>query len=650
LSRGRRAVDTSRRCRYEIEVGNDEYRKLVERASAEAARSPRWHQLRIVALVALGYAYLLCILALILTAVGFAVFQFVLRQGKGPIPAYPLALLLMVAGAIVRAFLTKIRAPKPEGTTLGPNDAPALFAELDELRRRLRAPAIDEVIIDGSFNAAVVHVPRRVLGLFGVSRRCLVLGLPFLDAQDMVRFRAILAHELAHFAGGHGRFSVWTYGVRATWVAFLSSRDIQGSASSRVFTRFFEWFAPHFLANTFVLARAQEYAADEMSAREVGAETMASALVRAEIAASFYAHFLDEALDAAKFQLAPPAAVFEEHARAALAGPNEQLAERFHADALGKTSNLDDPHPSLVERLRALGLADHRAIPWKVEGATSAAQDLLGVAGTARVRYDLASRWAKRIGPFWRHQHHRLVEARAIQRGLESRLSTGEVLAYEDRHALLTRTIEVEGLAKTKPVATSFVGDFPASAFGRLVLAEILLREKDDAGLAQLHAAMAIDRATIQIGCALAFEYLTAARRHEQAETYRVYAETEAHAVAYFHAERQAVRTGDELKPHGLPAESVAWLERELGRIPDLRGAFLVRKTVQCAPEQPCLVLALDLVPRLVDFDEPHHRERQFLQYVRAMPLPLGTMVFILRRLPPAPRKEIPRIEGARVL
>ncbi|MDB4998365.1 MAG: hypothetical protein JWM74_5797 [Myxococcaceae bacterium] len=628
-------------------MGNDEYRKLVERASVEAARYPRLHQLRIVGLVVLGYAYLLAVLAFILTVVGFALLRFVHEGGKGPVAGYPLGLLIITGGALVRAFATKVRAPRPEGTTLREHEAPALFAELRALRRRLRAPAIHEVIINTRFNAGVVHVPRRILGWFGVSRRCLVLGLPFLDAMDVVRFRAVLAHELGHVAGGHGRFSVWTYGVRATWIAFLSSRDIRHSPQ-RIFTAFFDWFAPRFLANTFVLARANEYAADQTSAREVGPSTVASMLVRTEIMGRFHEHFLTNALEAARFQIEPPVSVFDELAEAALAGPDDELAQRFHADAFSRSTDLDDVHPCLVDRLRALGVEDHGAIAWKVEGSASAAQELLGSAAMAHVRYDLATRWAASVGGLWRSKRQRLIDARATQQAFAARLANGEVLTFDQRVALLSSTLAVDGLATGKPAAERFVADFPASALGRMVLAEILLVTENDDGLAQLHAAMAIDRGTIREGCALAHAYLEASGRREQAETYRVYAATEAYAVAYYYAERQYVRTGDKLEPHGLGADWVQWLARELGRIPDLRGAFLVRKAVQCAPEQPCLVLALDLVPRLVN--DSRRRERGFLEAVSAMPLPPGTMVFILRRVPSAPRAEIMRIQGARVL
>jgi hypothetical protein len=385
-----------------------------------------------------------------------------------------------------------------------------------------------------------------------------------------------------------------------------------------------------------------------MSAAEVGAEAVASTLVRTAVMARFYDHFVAGALETARFQLAPPVSVFDEFAAVALAGPQAELARRFQDESLARSSDLDDVHPCLADRLRPLAVLDHAAVRWEAEGTTSAAQELLGPAGMAHVRHELGARWTKSIGPAWRVQRQHLLDAQAVQHGLEGQISKGELLTFEQRRALVSSTLAVEGLARAKPIVEAFVRDFPGSAGGRLLLAQLLVIEKDDAGLAQLHAAMAIDRATIDGSCALAHAYLVSTGRHEQAETYRVYAETEAHAATYFHAERQVVRTGDVLTPHGLPADAVQWLARELGRIPDLRGAFLVRKTVHCAPEHPCLLLALDLVPRLVN--DPRRRERELLQAVGAMPLPLGTMVFILRRIPPEPRAGIPRIEGARVL
>mgnify|MGYP003587285643 CR=1 FL=1 len=49
--------------------------------------------------------------------------------------------------------------------------------------------------------------------------------------------------------------------------------------------RFFDWYAPYFDAYSFVLARANEYEADAISARVAGAPVAAAALQRIGVCA-----------------------------------------------------------------------------------------------------------------------------------------------------------------------------------------------------------------------------------------------------------------------------------------------------------------------------------------------------------------------------
>ncbi len=171
-----------------------------------------------------------------------------------------------------------MRFRPPYGYRIGPGEAPELVAEVERLRRETGAPRLEASLIDADFNAAGASVPR-VSGLFG-HRHCLVLGLPLMRLLSREQMLAVIAHELGHFGGGHSRFSGWIYRVRVSWYRVLGPLSESGSSVSRVYTRFFHWYATSFNAYSFALARANEYQADAAAARVMGAPAADAALIR----------------------------------------------------------------------------------------------------------------------------------------------------------------------------------------------------------------------------------------------------------------------------------------------------------------------------------------------------------------------------------
>ena len=139
-------------------------------------------------------------------------------------------------------------------------EAGRLFALADELTAKLAAPHIHTVLITHDFNAAVSQVSR--LGVFGWPHNYLLVGLPLMEALTPVQFSAVLAHELGHLSGRHGRFAGWIYRVRQTWVQLMVRLERERRWGVFIFSWFINWYAPYFNAYSFVLARRHEYEAD----------------------------------------------------------------------------------------------------------------------------------------------------------------------------------------------------------------------------------------------------------------------------------------------------------------------------------------------------------------------------------------------------
>ena len=99
------------------------------------------------------------------------------------------------------------------------------------------------------------------------------------------QFKAVVAHELGHLSGHHGRFGAWIYRVSRTWDQLLERAMRQ--RGSWVFTLFFKWYAPLFDAYSFALRRAQEYEADRAAARIAGPRALADALMSVTIKGAY---------------------------------------------------------------------------------------------------------------------------------------------------------------------------------------------------------------------------------------------------------------------------------------------------------------------------------------------------------------------------
>ena len=239
-----------------------QYRELVTAAEALAAARPRAYRLRVAALAALGIGYVLLMLVATLALVVVALAGVVVS--KNPAVLKVAWLPLALAWSIARSL--RVPMPPPAGEPLPPGDAPALFAEIEQVRRSLRAQRIHSVVLTKDFNASVSQVPR--LGIFGWTRNHLTLGLPLLAALTPEQFRAVLAHELGHLARDHARFGNWIYRIRRVWAQLLDAMERRSGFTHRLFTRFFDWYGPYFNAYSFALARANEYEADRASANE----------------------------------------------------------------------------------------------------------------------------------------------------------------------------------------------------------------------------------------------------------------------------------------------------------------------------------------------------------------------------------------------
>jgi Zn-dependent protease with chaperone function len=170
------------------------------------------------------------------------------------------------------------------GRPLAREDAPALFALLDEVGEEVGVGTVSDVRLKPGPLMAAARVLRP--GRFVVTeRRALVIGLPLLRLLSPEQMRAAVAHELAHLAGGdvrRGRIVNRAWRRIALMRAVLERR--RGPMSwPLTYLNPIWWYLVAYGAllrgGAALIRRRQEARADGLAARVVGAEAYAASLV-----------------------------------------------------------------------------------------------------------------------------------------------------------------------------------------------------------------------------------------------------------------------------------------------------------------------------------------------------------------------------------
>jgi Zn-dependent protease with chaperone function len=612
---------------------DETFTTLVGRLERRAARHPALYKLRILLLALLGYGYVLGILAGTVTLV-----VLVLTLGRFNAAILKIEIILVVfAGLILRALW--VRLPPPEGLPIERQDAEALFAEIDRLQAALRTPRVHQVLLTSDFNASMSQVPR--LGVLGWQRNYLTLGLPLMQALSPAGFRAVLAHELGHLSGAHGRFGAWIYRVRRTWEQLLEQFEERGHRGSVVFKRFFQWYAPYFGAYSFVLARTHEYEADRLAAQAEGKRTAAQALVDVAMAGDFLARdFWPSFFQRANSQPQPGNA-FHELGRAIGGAWRETASERLER-VLKEETEVQDSHPCLRDRIAALG--EEPALPEPLTGE-SAADRYFGPALPELIER-LEQEWSAGIALAWQERYQEAQQQRERLAALEEKsqeepLDAGEAL----ERALLTESLSGDEAAL--PLYHAALEIEPENATASFHLGRLLLDREDPAGVERIEAAMAGDEDFTLPGLQMLAAFWHSKGEEDRARACWERAQSEISRFQEGRKERDAFQSSDPVLEHGLPAEAVSALADQLRQIPEVAAAYLARKETRFFPEQPLYVLAVRYKARFRT-QAYHTRQNEYL--ANTLQLPGEAFVASLSLLSWSTRRRIRKLPGSRIL
>jgi Zn-dependent protease with chaperone function len=264
------------------------------------------------------------------------------------------AVIHWAAGLSLLLFLWIMRPTHHEiNPALPREEAPALYAALDDLRARLGVGYEMQIILTDDFNAGALEMPG-LLGSLG-TRRTLYLGVPLLCALRPQEALGVIGHELGHFSRRHGLLGQRIYRTRQGWFSYTDA-DRHDSTLEQGAAAFARMFVPFFNSYTFVYGRRCEYEADADAASVVGSSTMAQALARTDVFNRIQEENFGAELARAQRESAEPPADFADRIIRSAARQEQTVLDHHLQLALAQKSDWLDTHPCLAERIAALGV------------------------------------------------------------------------------------------------------------------------------------------------------------------------------------------------------------------------------------------------------------------------------------------------------
>jgi len=258
-----------------------------------------------------------------------------------------LAIICIIAGlAILWSVLPRFDKFKAPGPQLKRDKYPQLFAELETVAKATNQAMPAEVYLVPDVNAWVAQ--RGGIMGFG-SRRVMGLGLPLMRILTCSQFRAVLAHEFGHYHGGDTKVGPWIYKTRGA-----IGRTLQSLGNGSWLQVPFRLYAKLFLRITHAISRRQEFVADELAARAVGAKPLADGLCRVhKIAPAYDYYWRSECAPVLHAGFLPPLVEgFDQFVKV------EQIAQEMdqHLEEQLASGKADpyDTHPPLKDRVAAV--------------------------------------------------------------------------------------------------------------------------------------------------------------------------------------------------------------------------------------------------------------------------------------------------------
>jgi Zn-dependent protease with chaperone function len=515
-------------------------------------------------------------------------------------------IVLVIIGGVLMTFglgqvgaLVLVDPYEPQGRHLRDDEAPELHKLIALLRRDLDCPEIHQVLLTEDFNAAVVQTPR--LGIFGWSRSWLILGVPLLLAASPQEVASVLAHEFGHISKRHGRQGNRIYQMHQSWEKlFLKLQQNSGSGFIRTagtfVSKFLNWYWPRFHARAFVLSRQNEFMADRIAVEATNSDYAAAALWRIDctghmLEQEFWRNLWAETESSPD----PPGNLCKRLSAAYRDGPIAENAARWCDYALQRVTNNEDTHPSLSERLNAIGISAQqmRSTGFPAAPEISAAEGLL-TKDMQLIEEDIDKRWRNTVLSIWRDRNRRISAIASLPQTAEQIPSS----APQDAAELWTQTrkiLDVQGLDAAEPNLRRMLELRPDHVGATFALGQLRLSHGHDDGEDLLQHVLSLQTVewTQSVGDVLEHHFSKTGQRGALKRVRQQLDDFEK-ARAAAEKERTEVRRSDSFVSHELTADELKQTQSALLKQEHCLVAWLVKKELRHFPEERLFVVCVD--------------------------------------------------------
>jgi|SRR5580698_3914918 heat shock protein HtpX len=272
--------------------------------------------------------------------------------------------LILLFGILIAATMLWSLIPRRQeftapGLLLERSRHPSLFAEIENIAAALNEPVPHDVYLIGDANAFVAD-RGGVMG-FG-THRIMGLGLPLLSTMTVSQFRAVLAHEFAHYYGGDTSLGPWVYRTKASIVRIFENIGSVGklarvaylAAMYMAVTMLLKWYFVSFLRISNYVSRKQEYRADELACIVAGRQNLIDGLQSLHRAAAIWPAYWNQEVQPV-LSTGTLVAIGDGLTRfMAVPQISEELSKGLERRLREEKSKPYDTHPPLRDRIVAL--------------------------------------------------------------------------------------------------------------------------------------------------------------------------------------------------------------------------------------------------------------------------------------------------------
>jgi len=549
------------------------YRSFVDTLEAAAMKNPKAYGTRLFFIGLVGYAYIGFLLALSLSLIIFVVYAIQSHHSGG---LFKIGLFgAYLAYIVIRSLFVRI-GDDDDGTEISRGECPVIFADINKIAADLDTKTVDRVIIDLDVNASASELPR--LGIFGWYRRTMRIGLPLLIGLSSEELRGIMAHEMGHFSGKHGRASVKIYRLMTTWYRlWYAVAHNNGWATRMLILPFAKWYSEYLGAHYSVFSRKNEVEADRY-AIQIAGQAMALGLLKLSVLSKKHRLFFEDVVKQVKESTEPPAHMVDRMS-AGLSAPLEpSRALSAVSSALSAKADADDSHPSITDRLLLAGVevdAETMASDMNAPPSEPAYQHYLGASAPA-IFIRLEEEWAKSMSEWWITQREQLAQARLKLDELRKLpKGTAEQYLEEAYYAEIA-----EGERAALEIRRQAYELWPADGEAAAAYGFALLKLHDRAGVEITRKAAELDPQFASEALKRLTSFYQEIDDQQSLKEFEEKYERAAVADGLAEEEIHTLRKGDIFVPHRLTESQVANVKKSLENQGGIKRLYIVRKVL----------------------------------------------------------------------